>query len=226
VAKHHKQAEQALAAIGRRLCELVEIRGQCQKRVNQIVAKADSVGQLLRSSTADRVPANERFRSAHAALQAILDETRMTRPDWQPLLPRLDAIESDLKRAEQLAHDDRKVADQAATEIAEAEAAVRQAASYGQVGIRADVASAEGHLSQARVSLAAQDYEEAVRLANTTERAAREALNIAKSNVARRKQEMEAQRRPQMALPHTTAPQESPILQAEADDPAVQEIRV
>jgi hypothetical protein len=193
-AENHKQAAAMLEAVGKRLRELIEARGRCQALLNQVATQADAVAHLLRSSMADRVQANERFRGARTALDRAEQDGRLPRPDWAALSVRLGEIQTDLERAQRMAHEDIKLHEQAAAELAEAEGALEQAAAFNQHGFTPDLAAASNQRSQARARLAAQDYEQAIRLASAAQHAAREAINLARAKAQQHQSALEAQR--------------------------------
>lgn len=198
-AANHQRADAELKAVGQRLRELVELRATCHAQLGQLRNRIDRVNQQLQSSSTDRALANERFRAARQALDRLIDDSRQPRPDWTRLTARVREIDSDLDRVEQLAKEDRQLAQQAAEEIAEAEKFLREARAFHDQGITADVSAANSQLAQAQGCLTAQGYEEAIRLANAAEQAARTALGEATSQVRRRQQELEAQRRAEQA---------------------------
>jgi hypothetical protein len=223
VRRQQQQAEQSLAAVGQRLHELVKLRGECQAQLNQILIQADGVARLLRSSHADRMPANERFRSASVRLERLAQESRMPRPDWTGLASQLREIEGDLRRAERLAREDAQLAEQAAAEIAETESVVGQARAYSVEGVRSDVSGADAQLAQARIRLAAQEYEEAIRLANAAEQAARDAWNTAQLRARQRQAEMQLQRQAEEAARTAAFSSQPPEVLAEAEEPNVRQ---
>ena len=217
----HKQTEPELEAVGQRLRELVEMRAGCQAQIGQLRGITDRVQHLLQSSSADRALANERFRTARAALDRLADDVRLPRPDWSRLKARAAEIQADLERVEKLAREDIQLAQQAAAEIAESERVVRDAKAFHELGFTADIQSADSLLAQARGSAAAQGYEEAIRLANESERSARGAHQEAMARAQRRRQEIEAQHRAEQAKAAAALMTPAPLLQAEADDPAI-----
>lgn len=196
---NHKHAAAELAAVGKRLRELIELRAACQAQFNQLCTRSDRVNHLLQSSSADRALANERFRAARLSLDRLVDDSRQPRPDWTRLTTLAREIESDLDRAEQLAKEDVQLAQHATAEIAETERVIQDARSFCGYGFTPDVSAAESQLAQARGCLTSQGYEEAIRLANAAEQMARAADQDAISRAQRRQQELESQRRAEQA---------------------------
>ena len=213
----HQHVQTELAAVGKRLRELVEMRAAFQAQLSQLSGKSERVRQLLQSSTADRALANERYRSARTALDGLAGDSRQLRPDWARLTSLLRGIDADLDRVEKLAKEDIQLAQQAAAEIAETARVIGEARAFYDGGMTPDVSAAESQLSQARGCLAAQGYEEAIRLANAAEQMARAAHQDAIFRAQRLQQELEAQRRAQEAA---AAP--GMMLPAEAEPPQQQ----
>jgi hypothetical protein len=147
----------------------------------------------------------------------------MPRPDWTGLASQLREIEADLRRAERLAREDAQLAQQAAAEIAETESVVGQARAYSELGFRPDVSGADAQLSQARIRLAAQEYEEAIRLANAAEQAARDAWNTAKLHARQRQAEIQLQRQAEEAARAAAFNAQPPEVLAEAEEPNVRQ---
>jgi hypothetical protein len=197
--EHHQQAEAKFKALGTRLHELVELRAACQAQLGQLRSRAERVGQMLQSGSTDRVLANERYRAAREALDRLNDECRQSRPDWTRLTARVREIDADFDRVEQLAKEDQQLSQQAASALADAEKAIREARAFRDQDITADVSAAESQLSQSQGSLRTQGYEEAIRLANAAGQSARDALRDATSRAQRRQQELESQRRAELA---------------------------
>jgi chromosome segregation ATPase len=213
-AENHKHVDAELQAIAKRLKELIDLRSACQTQLNHLRTHADRVGHLLSSNTADRASANERYRGARLALDRLLEDSRSPRPDWTRMSTRARDVESDLSRAEQLAKEDIKLAEQATGEIAETERVIREARSFREHGFTPDLGAAESELAQARGSLMSQGYEEAIRLANAAEQMARTAHQECRARALRYQQEL-AQQAQQAAQPSA-----SPNLPAEAWPPS------
>jgi hypothetical protein len=209
---NQKHAEAELTAVGNRLRELIETRAAFQTQLVQLRSRCDRLRQLLQSTQADRILANERYRAARLALDRLVEDSHLQRPDWTRLTSRVREIDVDLERTEQLAKQDIQLAQQAAAEIAETERVISQARSFGDQGVVADVTAAEAQLSQARGCLTAQGYEESIRLANAAEQMARSAHQDAIVRAQRRQQELESQRRAEQV-----AEIPRPLLKAEAE---------
>jgi hypothetical protein len=212
-----KQVEATLAAIGKRLGELVEARKTCRAQLAELRNFGDRVGRLLQSSSADRLQANEQYRAAATALERLEGDARMQRADWTRLATRAREIQTDFEKAEKTAREDFKLADQATNEISEAERAIRHARTFDEFGFEADVSAAKRHLAEAERRLQSQEYEEAIRAADHAERDARRALDEVKAKADRQREELEAHRPAAAAQSLMAAPQ--PVLQAEADEP-------
>jgi hypothetical protein len=213
-----KQVEATLAAIGKRLQELIEARKTCRAQLVELRNLADRIGRLLQSSTADRPQANEQYRTAAGALERLEGEARIHRPDWPRLAARVREIQTDFEKAEKTAKEDFKLAEQAANEVSEAERAIRHARAFDEFGFEADVGAAKRHLAEAERRLQLQEYEEAVRAADQAERDARRALDEVKAKADRHREEQEAQRRA-AAAQSLMAASPQPALQAEAEEP-------
>ncbi len=211
-ADHQKYAQTELAAVGSRLRELIEVRAKFQAQIGQTRNRNEQLRHLLQSSNADRALANERFRGAQLALDRLIEESRYPRPDWTRLTGRLRELDTDLDRIEKLAREDMQLAQQSAAEIAETERVIHEARAFRDGGFTADVTAAESQLAQARGCLAAQGYEEAIRLANAAEQMARAAHQDAIGRAQRQQQELESQRRAEQAAAIVC-----PAMQAEAE---------
>jgi hypothetical protein len=224
-AENQKLAETALTGIGQKLRELVELRIQCQTQIGQLRVQAESVARLLQANTADRVRANERFKSASAALDGLVQNSRLPRPDWSQLTATVREIQSDFSRAEQLAREDIQLAQQAAAEVTETEGVIREARTFHELGFTPELGTAETQLTRARAHLSAQEYEEAIRTANAAEQAAREARNLAMAQAQRRQQEIDAQRRAEEAA-RAASQTPRPHLDSEPIEPLLERQRI
>lgn len=199
-ADNQRYAQTELAAVGNRLRELVAIRAAFQAQIGQLGGRTQNVGQLLQSSNADRTLANERYRTVRMMVDSLIEESRRSRPDWMRLTSRLLGIGTDLDRVEQLVREDIQLAQQSATQIAEAEKVIREARAFqDDRGVTPDLSAAESQLAQARGCLTSQGYEEAIRLANAAEQMARFAHQESVSRAQQRQQELESQRRAEQA---------------------------
>lgn len=225
-AENQRQAEQSLTAVGRRLIELVELRRQCQSQIAQVRTLADNVAGLLRSSSADRIQANERFHAASGRLERLIQESRMPRPDWERLAASVREVETELQRAERMGREDMQLSRQAAAQIAEAENAIGQAAAFADLGCTPNLEAAREQLGQARARLAGQDYEAAAGLAAAAQRRAQEAWNQAKTQAEQRRERSELQRRTGEAARSAAASPAPESLSAEAEEPPLQKTQI
>ena len=97
---------------------------------------------------------------------------------------------------------------------------------FQQLGFTPDLTSADAQLSQARGKLAAQEYEEAIRVANAAEQLAREARNDATARAQRRQQEIDSQRRAEEAARAAAAAAPNPMLNATDEEPLLERSRI
>lgn len=214
-AEGQQQAEAKLNSIGKRLRELTELRTTSIAEIERVRELSDRVGHYLQTNSADRVRANERYRGASVALERLVEETRLARPDWTRLTARVREIQSDLERAEQMAKEDVQLAQQATAEIDESEKLLREVQSFQDMGYTADVASAQQQLAQARQRAISQDFEAAIQFANQAEHAARAAREQVVARAQQRRQELALERAAQETATINNAPQT--LLQAEAE---------
>jgi uncharacterized membrane protein YgcG len=156
------------------------------QKLEQVKQKAETIGSLLRQEDKDRPPANQRYRTAVAALNQFErgDESGAT---WDRLLGRLGEVEGNLDRAQTLANEDISLANGAIAEIAESDRAIREARAFYESGVTVDVSEAEGQLARARGALATQAYEQAIDHANAAEQAAYHARQVAAHEARRRR---------------------------------------
>jgi hypothetical protein len=192
--------EQALANYDRaqqRATEDVRSHQEFRDRLQTVRAESQRVEQLLRSTTADRPRANQRFQTAASELAVLADHANTGQRDWQNLLRRLEQVAADLQRADAWAREDVRLAQQAAAELREAEHEIDAAGSFFVQGIAADVRRAQGMLAEARQRYQAQDYEQAIQLADQAELTARQAAAEAQQRAEQRRlaRELEQRRR-------------------------------
>ena len=192
--------EQALANYDRaqqRATEDVRSHQEFRDRLQTVRAESQRVEQLLRSTTADRPRANQRFQTAASELALLADHANTGQRDWQNLLRRLEQVAADLQRADAWAREDVRLAQQAAAELREAEHEIDAAGSFFVQGIAADVRRAQGMLAEARQRYQAQDYEQAIQLADQAELTARQAAAEAQQRAEQRRlaRELEQRRR-------------------------------
>ena len=193
-----RQMQQAAAAIKSAFdaaTEEVRRRDQLLSQVEAVRRQATHVGQLLAGSAADRPRANQRYRAACQALEAIAAQSTQPHGDWQHLLGQVEEAAADLKHAEQWAQEDIRLAQQAGAAIVEAEKHFQRARTFYSNGVAADARAAEQQLVQARHQYGIQAYEQAVSLADAAERAAREAYDRAAVAVREKQSRREELRR-------------------------------
>jgi hypothetical protein len=183
-------ARQGLTVAQKQAQDDVEGDRRVAQKLDAVRSKAQQVGRFLQGEAKDRPPANQRYQAAAQALDAF---GRMERApgDWDRMSGRLDEIAATLDRAESLAQQDVSLANGAIAEISEASRALREAQAYYAEGMTADISAAESELSRARGTLANQHYEQAIELANSAERLAREAREAAAHEARRRRMQSE-----------------------------------
>ena len=191
VETEQKQSVALFEAIDHRLQELTNLRTQCQSKLAEGRSLAARTGELLLANTADRPRSNQRYQAARQTLEQIAGEAASPRPDWTKIEGRLREALADLAKAEQFAREDIQLASQAESEIAETEHELRRAGAWFHLGCSADLSAAESLLAQARTSLRAQAYEDAIQLANRAEQAARDARAAAANRAAARQAELD-----------------------------------
>jgi hypothetical protein len=191
------QASQAFASAQARADEDVRRHQQLLAELNQARAGVYSVGQLLRSSSADRPRANQRYEAAQQMIERIAQASGQPGAAWAALLEQLKQATGDLDQARRWAEEDIRLSQQAAAAVTSAEREFHRSRTFVGFGVSANMASAESQLTQARQRLAAQDYEQAISLADSAERAARQAKleAVREADERRRRQEAERQRR-------------------------------
>jgi hypothetical protein len=113
------------------------------------------------------------------------------------LLEELRGAGEDLRRAEQLALEDVRLASQAAAEIDEASRSIRQAGGYSAMGFSADTSLADSQRNQAEQCMQTQNYEQAIQLAGAAIRSARQAYQGAMQQALAQQAMMEANQRRQ-----------------------------
>jgi uncharacterized membrane protein YgcG len=166
-----------------------------RQRSAQLSARADRVVRLLQSEQKDRPPANLRYKEARRQLDVIDQALRSGTGDWESLLQLTNEVEGELKRSEELAKEDIRLANLAIEELESAERSVRAARGFSVLGASADTRAAESILGQAQQLLQQQDYEHAIQQATAAEHAAREAFRSAERVALARREQMEAERR-------------------------------
>jgi chromosome segregation ATPase len=170
---------------------------QLMRELNQVRTRAANVGQLLRSHTADRPRANQRYQGALQAIEQLGQASTHPNADWSDLLAQLQQAAADVTQAQRWAEEDIRLAEQAASALRSAEAEIQRSRTFVTFGVAAQMGMAESQFAQARQRLQAQDYEQAIAQADSAERAARQAHleAVREAEERRRRQEEERRRR-------------------------------
>ena len=192
-----QQTATALAAVGNALRDLTVLRTACQTRLRECQTLTATVGELLRTHSADRPRSNQQYQSACDATQRLRSACALPQADWPQLSARLDEALSEFRQAEQLAREDMRLADQARAEIGEAEREFRRIQGFNRLGFSATAPAAERALVEARERLVVQAYEESIALAQRATQSARQAEAEAIRQADARQAELDRQRREQ-----------------------------
>ena len=160
------------------------------------------VDRLLKGATTDRVQANQRYRAAAQELEQIAQDIAAS-VDWEALTERTRHVVEDLEQARTWAHDDIRLAEQAARAIFEAEKHYQRARTYLSIGISPNLSAAESRLAEARSQFKSQNYEGSIQQADEAERAARAAYDEAQraERIRRQREERERRRRSVLSGP-------------------------
>lgn len=145
----------------------------------------------------DRPRANERCREAGRLLEAAAATLADPRPDLLEAARLVEAGDAAAVQAGELAAEDDRLAQQAASELDETAALVRRAAAWYDEGVQADLRGPRQLLEAAGAHLERQRYEDAIRSAGEAASAARAAYATATAEARRRRmaREQEARRR-------------------------------
>jgi exonuclease VII small subunit len=198
-------AAEMIESLAARLAELESLRTSCLEQMKRATARAYQIDQYFAAHTADRPASNQRFRAAVELLEQHRAEADAPQPDWAALSDQLQTAEAELDKAHGMAQRDVQLHQQAQTELAAAERAIRQARSYYHQGITADVAPARSQYEQAKQLLATQQYEQAIANAAASQRSARRGYDDAVRTGRRRQQQIDRERRwAQAQRPSTT----------------------
>lgn len=157
--------------------------------------RAEAIGAMLQRERADRPAANQRYRTGIEALGRVNEAMQSARGGWDQILATLNDALADLDRAEESAHQDIRLAQQAESEFGQAARSLRQAQAFVSMGITADASEADRALQQAGRAYKQLDYEEAIRQANAADRAARDALHAAEAAARQRQWQLDSARR-------------------------------
>lgn len=175
--------EAGLLRVASLRAELEAQRDACRAQLAQLEAERERVHGWLRAETADRPPANQRLAFATRRLERGRERAEEGRPDWVAIGALLAGAAEGLARAQALAEADVRLAAGARAEIREARTRIEEADTHYSYGVTADLDAARAQLARAGEALEAQDYEEAVVLANDAEQAAADAREAAEADV-------------------------------------------
>lgn len=168
---------------------------ELQQSLAELRVLRDRVSHFLETNTADRPQSNERFRSWNQLLNTMLEESRQTGGEWERLLARVRDVREGFEQADALARQDVQLYQQVAAELREAEQYLQRAESFYRSGYRADCADARRLLTAARQAAQASDYEQAIRLANQSDRASQDAIARADWDAKQHEEKIAQQRR-------------------------------
>jgi hypothetical protein len=184
-----------LAAIERRLNELVELRRRCRDELDGLRRRVDSLAESLRRSLADRPRVNELCGETVRLILDLRTEADRARTDWPRIEIRLKEIAKNLEEAERLAQEDARLAQQASDEVAKGQREIQQAQGFSRLGFSADLSACRHSLDEAQRRLAAQEYEEAIRLAGRAGQEARQAVAEAERRASEKQAQLDHERR-------------------------------
>jgi hypothetical protein len=188
------EARDGYTAALREAEEDVRAHDRLTARLGEVGREAERVGHFLQRSPEARAQANQALRSATDILQRAGHESAGRAADWGQLLRQVEEAANGLRKAEQLAQEDVRLAERSAAEIAEAERELDRARGSSHLGMMADLGRATNLLSQARLHLDGDAYEQAVEQAAAARQAARQAHDEAVRQ-AQQRQEEERRRR-------------------------------
>jgi hypothetical protein len=173
--KQMEAARQEYAAALKEAEEDVRNHERLMGALGEAEDQAYRVDDLLRRHSEDRPQANQAYRRASEALQRIRDQSTDRGADWVRLLAQVKEATEELKKAEGLAREDLRLADQAEAAVADAGRELERTRGFYESGISADTGGAVGLLDEARRHLDNQAYEQAVAQAEAARKAARQA---------------------------------------------------
>ncbi|MCA9173868.1 MAG: hypothetical protein KDB14_05210 [Planctomycetales bacterium] len=193
-------AQHLVEAVETRLQELDELAQQCARWATDLDAEARRIETVLRTNTADRPRSNHRYELAASSLVRALEDTQQGRPNWPQVQRDLEHVDKDLQAVNQMIQEDLRLAQQATAEIREASQELRRCQGFYQMGVSPNTGNADGELRSAERALQRQEYEEAIRLANSAESAARNALEAARREAEEREREAQRRRNAEAAM--------------------------
>jgi uncharacterized membrane protein YgcG len=176
-----------------------DVRGheELTREFEQVRQTANRVYALLAGKEEDRLAANQHYQAAADILDRIGLQIGEARGTSARLLQELRGAAEDLRRAEQLALEDVRLAAQATSEINEASRSIRQAGGDSSMGFGADLSLAESQLNQAEQCMQSQNYEQAIQLAGAAIQSARQTYHAAMQQALAQQAMMEAEQRRQ-----------------------------
>lgn len=217
------QALQAVAAAQEKAAHDVRQHELFVAQLEAARSEVHRIGTFLRSQAADRPAVNQRFQEASRNLEHLAQVGGGPQPaDWQLLLRLLNEATAVLTKVEQAAQQDIRLAQQAASALAEAQRACQQAGAFFKLGISADVTAAESQVAQAGRLLEAQSYEQAIQMANTAAAAARSGLEQAQRLAEQKQRQMDEERRQQEAAAQRLAAAQRAAANAPPGTPSAQ----
>ncbi|MFM8435401.1 MAG: hypothetical protein ACKOBP_08705, partial [Planctomycetia bacterium] len=197
VVRQEAWVEGCQAAVTDRRQELDGLRASLPRRSAASAEKIAAIEARLERQRTDRVRANEHCREAGRLVQVADRSLAVTRPDLLQTARVIDAADTAVARAEELATEDDRLARQAFAEIEETDSLIRRAAAWYAEGVSADVRNATASLEQAKALLTRQRYEDSIKTSADAAAQAREAYAAATAEAERRRQRrlQEIQRR-------------------------------
>ncbi len=187
-------ARQGYQVADKQAREDIEAARRYRDRLESTREYARRLGALLSQEQKDRPPANQRYRAATQGLAELTGPNGLAASDWEQALHRLDEVNDNLKRAEELAAQDISLANGAIGEVTRAGRTIREAKAYYRSGITVDISGAEARLNQANALLNQQQYEQAIEQAHAAESEAHHALEAAAHQARVRRMQVERDR--------------------------------
>jgi hypothetical protein len=179
----------------------VQTYQQLSSEFDRVRQDAGRVGAFLAGHEEDRLAANQHYQNAQNSLNQVQAESARPGGEWSRWLEMVRGAATDLARSEQLAQEDIRLAQQAESELQEAERTISQARAYFSSGVTLDTMGAEGQLAEADRLYRSQNYEEAIRMAASAIQQARQAHAVAAQEAFRRRMTIESNRRRVSAPP-------------------------
>ena len=168
------EINEVIQAIRNRLDELTAIRMDCESRHTALQTESRALNAQLQQHQDDRPLSNHRYDLARKRLEDVSDRMARGATNWQFIHQHLQYCADDFEQVRHLLEEDLRKAQEARSEIAEADSEIRRIRSFYQSGISADVTKARLRLNDAQRSLERQEYERSVEIANAAEQIARD----------------------------------------------------